>query len=125
MLPGPQPLHPPAPQAWPGEAVPGLGRAQRKEPLTQSYRKSCRQGGRGQPTAPPPGGVAPGWGLGLGEDVTARPGSFGKVLIKTHTQSQVLALLGDGPPAAGGTGPGPAERGCSQAQVNDTHDQRC
>lgn len=100
-----------APQAWPREAVPGLGRAQRKEPLTQSYRKSGRRGGRGQPTARLPGGVAPGWGLGLGEDVTARPGSFGKVLIKIHTQSQVLALLGDGSPAAAaGLGRGPAER---------------
>lgn len=37
----------------------------------------------------------PGWGLGLGEDVTSRPGSYREFLIK-YTQTKARSsLLGD------------------------------
>lgn len=83
--PGLQPLCklPPTPWAWPrGSMMPGwagVGPRGRSR-LTQSYRKKqCRRGRRGENRQLPAclgWGWLPGWGLGLGEDMTAKPGSY-------------------------------------------------
>lgn len=104
--PGPQPLCnlPPHPRpgrgkdgAWWAGAGPEEGA---RDSVTGRAGRRGRRGWRGQAERQPPtarlpagGGWVPGWGLGLGEDVTARPGSYGKVPIKTQTKARSSLYL--------------------------------
>ena len=60
------------------------GGPRRKEPLDSELQEDGQAGLAGlagRTTNCPParwGGGEPGWGLGLGEDVTAKPGSYGE-----------------------------------------------